>query len=134
MEEKKAPVQEEEQDFGDFEDVSEAQAPAQAPNAQNVQGYVPTRVRVPRGNEKIGLIVQRYGGNRMEIHSTDGKTRNCRVPGRFRRHLWLRPKDFVLITPWVDDDEKGDIIYKYSGGEISQLRKRGMLTGIKEGF
>lgn len=118
-----------EPEFGDFEDVSEEQAPVQdsAPMA-------PVRVRLPRNNEKIGLIVQRYGGNRMEIQATDGKTRNCRVPGKYRRQLWLRPRDFVIIAPWADDDEKGDIIYKYSGGEISQLRKRGMLEGIKEGF
>jgi translation initiation factor 1A len=90
-------------------------------------GTEPARVRIPRGNEKIGVVAQRYGGNRMEVQCTDGKTRNCRVPGRFKRSLWLRPRDVILVQVWPDDDEKGDIIFKYNPGAVNQLRKRGLL-------
>ena len=70
----------------------------------------------------------------MEVKATDGKTRNCRVPGRYKRKLWLRPKDIVLITPWEYDDNKGDIIYKYSKTAINQLRKKGILDSLTEKF
>jgi len=119
-------------DYGDFEEVVDQNA-AQAPTSDNPEGG-PVRVRIPRGKELIGIIVQRYGGNRMEVKTTDGKTRNCRVPGRFKRDLWLRPRDYVMIVPWEDDDSKGDIIYKYNGSGISQLRKKGMLNNLKEEF
>ena len=117
-------------DYGDFEEVVQGEG-NQLPS---MDGEAPARVRSPAKGEFIGVIVQRLGGNRMEVHTTDGKTRNCRVPGRFKRTLWLRPRDVVLITPWVDDDLKGDVIFKYNSSAINQLRKRGILNSLKSDF
>jgi len=120
--------------YGDFEEVVDENAvPQQQGDNVDAMG-MPIRIRIPRGNEKIGIIVQRYGGNRMDVKTTDGKSRNCRVPGRFKRALWLRPGDYVIVVPWVDDDSKGDIIYKYNPGGVSQLRKKGMLKDLKAEF
>ena len=118
------------EDYGEFEEVhDESQPVAVAP-----EGEVIARVRMPRKGELIGVVIQRLGGNRMEVSTTDGKSRNCRVPGRFKRSLWLRPKDIVMITPWVDDDTKGDVIYKYGSSAINQLRKKGILHNLKNDF
>jgi translation initiation factor 1A len=118
------------EDFGEFQEVSEDGEQIIAEG----EGGIPVRVRMPRKGELIGVVTQRFGGNRMEVHCTDGKKRNCRVPGRFKRLLWLRPKDFVLIMPWPDDDTKGDIIFKYNSSAVNQLRKRGILDTIKQEF
>lgn len=118
-------------DFGDFEEVKEENPQGLEQNPE-FQGF--TRVRMPRGKELIGIIVQRLGGNRMEVKTTDGKTRNCRVPGRYQRKLWLRPKDVVMIIPWDFDDAKGDVIYKYSSSEINQLNKKGIMNSLKSEF
>ncbi|MBM3233129.1 translation initiation factor IF-1A [Candidatus Pacearchaeota archaeon] len=115
-------------DYGDFEEVVEGK------QITTQEGEVIARARMPQKGEYIGVIVQRLGGNRMEVHTTDGKTRNCRVPGRFKRTLWLRPKDVVLITPWTDDDSKGDVIFKYNSSAINQLRKKGILDSLKSDF
>jgi len=124
--------QKQEQDFGDFEEVKEDKEKKESKNKEESQP--PSRVRIPRNNELIGIIMQRLGGNRMEIKTTDGKTRNCRVPGRYRRKLWLRPRDVVIIVPWEFDDEKGDVIYKYNSSAVNQLKKNGILASIKEEF
>lgn len=117
-------------DFGDFEEIKDENAPQ-----VQTSGYQgPVRVRIPRGKELIGVIIQRLGGNRMDVKTTDGKTRNCRVPGRYQRKLWLRPKDIVMIVPWEFDNEKGDVIYKYSSSEINQLNKKGILSSLKSEF
>jgi translation initiation factor 1A len=115
--------------FGDFEEVKTPQQAQQQPEQE-----VPTRVRMPRPPELLGVVVQRLGGNRMEIKTTDGKTRNCRVPGRFKRRFWLRPNDFVIILPWPTDDNKGDIIFQYRKGQAYQLRKRGLVDTLKQEF
>ncbi len=117
-------------DYGDFEEVVNENDIV----VQEEGGEFPVRVKLPRGKELIGIIVQRYGGNRMDIKSTDGKNRNCRVPGRFKRSFWLRPGDYVMILPWEDDDDKGDIIYKYTPAGVSQLKKKGFVKGLNEGF
>ncbi len=115
--------------YGEFEEIIE-----EGQNPSGNQQEAPARARMPRKGEFIGIIVQRLGGNRMEVHTNDGKIRNCRVPGRFKRSLWLRPKDVVLVEPWPDDDSKGDVVFKYSSSAINQLRKRGMLSSIKVDF
>ena len=118
-------------EFGEFKEAEEGK---EAGEFIGEEAGVPVRVRTPRKGEVIGVVVQRFGGNRMEVHSTDGKKRNCRVPGRYKRMLWLRPKDVVLIMPWVDDDTKGDVIFKYNSSAVSQLRKKGILDSIKDDF
>ena len=92
------------------------------------------RAKLPRGKEVIGIVEQRLGGNKMNVACLDGKTRNCRVPGRLRRKLWLRPDDVVIIEPWELDDEKGDVIFKYRKNQIAWLKREGYLKTEKTEF
>ena len=93
-----------------------------------------TRARLPRGEEVIGIIEQRYGGNKMLVACLDGKNRNCRVPGRLKRALWLRPGDVVIIQPWEFDKDKGDVIFKYRPNQIDWLKRNGHLKTEKSDF
>ena len=122
---------EEDHEFGDFEEILEG---SHEEDEQPIEPEGFVRARWPKKGEVIGTIVQRYGGNRMEIRSTDGKTRNCRVPGKYKRQLWLRPKDIVLIKVWEFDDSKGDIIYKYKPNEVTQLKKKNLLDNLESDF
>lgn len=103
-------------------------------NTGNEENFIPARVRLPRGNEKIGIITQRLGAGRMFVTCMDGKTRNCRVPGRFRRDFWLREGDVVIVEPWDYDDEKADIIFKYMRGEVEKLKKDGQFKQPENEF
>ena len=143
--------QETKSEFGDFKEIKEEEkklVPKSKPvkkggkpqkgrygrSAWNQEGEGPIRVKMPRDGELIGVVVQRLGGNKMDIKATDGKSRNSRVPGRFRRKFWLRPGDFVIIMPWESDDDKADIIFQYRGGQVNQLKKRGLVDGLKDDF
>ncbi len=99
---------------------------------QQVQEII--RVRLPEGKQVFGIIDQRVGAGRMIIKCLDGKSRNCRVPGRLRRSLWLREGDFVIVEPWEFDNEKGDTIFKYNPAQIEWLKRRGYLKDIEEEF
>ena len=94
----------------------------------------PIRVKLPKEKEVIGIIVQRLGGNKMMVNCTDGKTRNCRVPGRLRRRLWLRPDDVVIVEPWELEDSKGDLLFKYRPNQVAWLRKNGHLETESDEF
>lgn len=92
------------------------------------------RVRLPRGREVLGIIEQRLGASRMDVKCFDGKTRNCRVPGRLKRGLWLREGDVVIVEPWENQsDTKGDVLYKYSKSAEEWLKNKGYIK-IEEGF
>jgi len=131
------------EEFGDFQEIKEEVKPNPAAKPVKKKGNKPweknlpegpVRIRMPREGQVVGLVMQRLGGNRMEISCNDGKTRNCRVPGRYRRKFWLRPGDGVLIEVWPDDDSKGDVVFQYKKNLVNRLRKKGLLNGIKEGF
>ena len=94
----------------------------------------PIRVKLPKGKEVIGVIAQRVGAGRMMVSCMDGKTRNCRVPGRLRRELWLREGDVIIVEPWeFDGDTKGDVVYKYTKAAIEKLKRDGLLkTNVNE--
>ncbi len=94
----------------------------------------PVRARLPRKNQVLGVIEQRVGGSRMIIKCVDGKSRNCRVPGRLRRRLWLREGDIVIVKPWEFDNEKGDVLYKYNPSQVHWLKKKGHLKKIHDEF
>ena len=90
-------------EFGDNES-SETET-----STQPGQPPVFVRVRIPRGKEVIGKVESRLGANRMNVACFDGKTRNCRVPGRLKRALWIRPGNIVLVEPWeYEGDKKGE--------------------------
>ena len=103
-------------------------------NTSQSSEFKVTRVKLPRGKEVIGTIEQRYGGNKMLVACTDGKNRNCRVPGRLKRALWLRPGNVVIIVPWELDDTRGDVLYKYRPNQVGWLRKNGHLKTKKDEF
>ena len=103
-------------------------------NEEMINPDAPVRVKLPRGREIIGLIAQRVGAGRMLISCMDGKTRNCRVPGRLRRELWLREGDVVIIEPWEFDNDKGDVLFKYSKAAIEKLKKDGLLKTQENEF
>lgn len=91
------------------------------------------RVRLPRGNQILGLLDQRVGGSRMKVKCFDGKTRLCRIPGRLKRRLWVREGDILLIEPWeFGGDEKGDVIYKYRPIQVQILKNKGLLKQMNE--
>ncbi len=119
-----------ESEYGDFKETEEEQKTQEKEQLEQF----PTRVKLLRQGELIGIVLQRLGGNRMSVKTTDNKTRNCRVPGKFRRKFWLREGNYVVIKPWPDDNNKGDIIYQYRSGDLIQLKKRNLLKNLDEEF
>ncbi len=91
------------------------------------------RVRLPRGKEVLGVLESRLGGSRCDVRCLDGKTRNCRIPGRLKRKLWVREGDIVLVEPWEHGgDERGDILFKYRPVQVQWLKKKGYLDKLQE--
>jgi len=98
------------------------------------ENQVVSRAPLPRKGEVLGVIEQRFGGNKMMVNCLDGKMRNCRVPGRLKRKLWLRPKDVVIVELWELDKDKGDIILKYKPNQVEWLKRNGYLESEKSEF
>ena len=103
------------------------------PRFNNQDNEEVERVRLPRNNEVLGILQSRLGASRCDVRCMDGKTRNCRIPGRLKRKLWVREGDVVLVEPWeFGGDEKGDIIFKYRPNQVSFLQKKGLMSSLND--
>ena len=92
-----------------------------------------SRIKLPRGNQTLGILEQRLGASRTRVKCLDGKTRICRIPGRLKRKLWVRENDIIIVEPWeFSGEEKGDIIYKYTPTQVHYLKNKGYLKKIEE--
>ncbi len=90
------------------------------------------RAKIPHGKEVLGVLEQRLGASRMMVRCFDGKSRNCRIPGRLKKKLWLREGDIILVQPWEYDDEKGDVLFKYTHAAVQWLKKKGYIQEIPD--
>ncbi len=94
-----------------------------------MEGEEEIRVRMPRKGELLGIIESIVGGSRMRVRCADGKMRMCRIPGRFRKHMWVRENDAVLVKPWeIQGETNGDVVWKYTLTQANHLRKKNILN------
>jgi translation initiation factor 1A len=91
------------------------------------EGYV--RFRLPRikENEMFGIADQLLGASRIKVMCADGKSRMGRIPGKLKKRMWIRVGDLVIIRPWKFQDEKSDIVWRYTKTQASLLSRRNML-------
>ena len=91
------------------------------------------RVRKPKDDEVLGIVLRKEGGGKYRVYCTDDNERICRIPGSKKRGLFVKRDSVVLIEPWkIQGDEKGDIVNSYSNAENRWLEDRGFLDEIKE--
>jgi translation initiation factor 1A len=83
-------------------------------------------LKLPQGNEVIGLVTQALGASNFRIRCSDKYERLCSIPGRLRRHFWIKEGDVVIVRPWVvQSSERGDIVWRYSLGDRERLSAMG---------
>ena len=87
------------------------------------------RVRLPHRNkgEMFAIAEQLMGGSRLKIICEDGKSRLARIPGKMKKRRWIRTGDLLIIKPWEFQDEKADVVRRYTKTESSNLSRRGVI-------
>jgi translation initiation factor 1A len=82
---------------------------------------------------EYGQIVRMLGAGRVEAKTFhDGRVRNCGICGRMRKKVWVSVGDIVLVGLRDFQDEKADIVHKYTPDEARQLKTSGVLpSGVR---
>ena len=89
------------------------------------------RIRTPRSGEVLGSVEMMLGADKVRAKCDDGNIRVCRIPGRLRKRVWVKPGDLVLIMPWkVQTNIRGDIIFRYTPTQANWLRRKGYVKTI----
>jgi translation initiation factor 1A len=92
---------------------------------------VVTRVRLPRRQDRelFGYVESLLGSNRIKVRGIDGVNRIARIPGKMKKRIWIREGDVVIIVPWDFQDDKADVIWRYTAPQVDWLQRKGFLKG-----
>ena len=63
----------------------------------------------------------------MNVICEDGKARLARIPGKMKRRARVRTGDLLIIKPWDIQNEKADIVFRYSRTQAISLSRRRLL-------
>ena len=87
------------------------------------------RVRMPRRNrgEIFAIADKLLGASHVNAVCEDGKTRLARIPGKMRKRMWIREGDLLIVRPWEFQDEKADVLWRYTRTQASYLQRTGKL-------
>ena len=87
------------------------------------------RVRIPQKSKRevLGIVDKMLGGRRVIVQCVDGVERMGRIPGRLKRRQWVAVGNVVIVVPWDFQDEKGDVVYRYTRPQAEWLRRKGYL-------
>merc|ERR1712110_217620 len=77
--------------------------------------------------QEYGQVTRMLGNGRCEVACFDGVKRLCHIRGKMRKKVWVNQGDIVLVSLRDFQDEKGDIIVKYTSEEARNLKTYGEL-------
>jgi len=87
------------------------------------------RVRLPdkSNQEQFAIAELMMGANHIRVRCSDGVTRLGRIKGKMKKRSWIREGDLIIIVPWSFQDDKCDIIYRYTPPQRDWLRQNNYL-------
>ncbi|MEW5306867.1 MAG: hypothetical protein WDW38_005752 [Sanguina aurantia] len=77
--------------------------------------------------QEYAQVVRMLGNGRLEAQCIDGKKRLCHIRGKMRKKVWVASGDVVLVGLRDYQDEKADVIMKYTADEARVLKLYGEL-------
>jgi translation initiation factor 1A len=72
-------------------------------------------------------VLKMLGNGRLEAYCFDGSKRLAHIRGKLRKKVWINQGDIILLSLRDYQDEKGDVILKYSADEARSLKAYGEL-------
>ena len=92
-----------------------------------MEDYSRVRQPDPRNREMFAIADSLLGASRIKVVCADGQSRMGRIPGKLKKRMWMRPGDLVIIKPWDFQDEKCDVLYRYTRTQAVHLAKRNLI-------
>ena len=77
--------------------------------------------------QEYAQVLKMLGDGRVEAQCFDGVKRICKIRGKLWKKVYIRVGDVVLIGLRDYQDEKADIILKYTADETKNLKIYGEL-------
>jgi translation initiation factor 1A len=86
-----------------------------------------TRSLTSASPTEYAQVLKMLGNGRLEALCFDGSKRLAHIRGKLRKKVWINQGDIILLSLRDYQDEKGDVILKYSADEARSLKAYGEL-------
>ena len=83
-----------------------------------------------KNGELFAIADQLLGASRIKVMCADGKARLARIPGKMKKRMWIREGDLVIVKPWSFQNEKADIVWRYTKTQANYLSRKHMIPNI----
>lgn len=77
--------------------------------------------------QEYAQVLKMLGDGRVEAYCFDGVKRICIIRGKMKKRVWIKQNDIVLVGLRDYQDDKADIISKYTEEEARTLKRNGEL-------
>lgn len=79
---------------------------------------------LPTENQQIVRVLSSRGNNLHEVESTDKSTFLVSMPTKFRKNMWVKRGDFVLVEPIDEGDKvKAEIVRILTNQHVKYFQK-----------
>ncbi|MGC9010177.1 MAG: translation initiation factor aIF-1A [Sulfolobales archaeon] len=83
---------------------------------------------LPSEGQVVCVVTEIIGADWVKMLCADGVERMGRIPGKFRRKVWIAPGDLVLAAPWDYQKNKADVLYRYEKDERKRIIEMGYIS------
>ncbi|MCQ4335847.1 MAG: translation initiation factor aIF-1A [Sulfolobales archaeon] len=84
-------------------------------------------LRKPEPYEVICVVKKLLGAEHVQVLCLDGKERMGRIPGKYKKRMWIKEGDVVIVQPWDFQPNKCDVVYRYEDSELRKLVEEGIV-------
>ncbi|KAM3581603.1 Translation initiation factor 1A [Umbelopsis sp. WA50703] len=77
--------------------------------------------------QEYAQVTKMLGNGRLEAQCFDGTKRLAHIRGKMRKKVWINQGDIILLSLREYQDEKADVIQKYTADEARNLKTYGEL-------
>lgn len=91
------------------------------------KGTVHRELEYKDDGQEYAQVLRMLGNSRCEVQCMDGVKRLAHIRGKMKNNIWIQMSDYVLVGLREFQDEKCDIIQKYTDEEVRALRCYGEL-------
>lgn len=98
--------------------------PYRKPRKSKSSGDTTTRALVLKDDDQeYGKVIRMLGDRKVTVALIDGSEILGLIPGKFRKRVWFKTDDIVLVGRREFQNDRVDIIYKYHDYEARKLLK-----------
>ncbi|MCK4757169.1 MAG: translation initiation factor eIF-1A [Thermoplasmata archaeon] len=92
-------------------------------DGEHIRSPMPKKMK----REMFAIADQLLGASKIRVVCADGESRMGRIRGKLKKRMWIREGDLLIIRPWEFQDEKCDVMYRYTRTQASNLARRGVI-------